>query len=227
LEANSPLAISLASTTLIAAIVGAVASAVGLVFGARVTLKVERSRAAATSTLEAVRALVNYIAACELLAIEFGRLPPATWLDRQAERIPTGRAGWATGRIIERLVVGGRWDDLRDRYHVARAEVMLVSPINVITIVLRMDDLYAEWEEKRTPDLGKKWFDIREELRLTAQSTVDKGLGRPYRAGDPPIGGKTQATKTRRPDQEAPFPRLVKDFRAFRRERRERELVSS
>jgi hypothetical protein len=168
----------------ITAIVGATASFVGLVVGACMTLKVERDRRTAEARSDLTRALAKYMQACELVSVEIAQLPAPSWIERQVDRIPSRRIGFATQRALSRVVFGRRLEQVRDLYQEARAEVVLLAPIVVIGIALQMDDLFREWEENRTPDWVHKWSALRDELRLTAQTTVDAQLGRAYRAGE-------------------------------------------
>jgi hypothetical protein len=171
----------------VAAIVGAAGSFVGLLTGAGVTLKVERDRRTAEHDGELTKALIDYIGALELVAIEISDLPAPSRLEQRLDRIPEGRVGFAARRLLQRVVLGRRYEEVIDLYHSARAEVLLLAPIEMIGQVIALDELLGEWEKERTPELRSRWLTQRDTFRLTAQSTVDKYQGRPYRAG-----GKTK-----------------------------------
>jgi hypothetical protein len=213
--------VSTAATAIIAAVVGALASLAGVIIGGRITLRIEREQATSAARSELAAALARYMAACDLVSTEISSLPARSWIERQLDRIPNRRIGWAAQRLLARIVIGDRWEKLQDRYWDAYAGVVLLAPTNVISIALRVEDLFAAWEHDRAPgaEWARQWVELQQELRLTAQMTADDGLGRPYRAGErqlvPP-----RPLNSRRRDEEAPIPLLVKDFAAFLRERR-------
>ena len=174
---------TLASSDGVTAIVGAVASFVGLLVGAGVTLKVEHDRRATEAKSDLTRALAKYMQACELVAIEIAELPESSWMERQVDRVPSRRIGFMVQRLMKRLVFGHR-EQVTDLYQGARAEVVLLAPIVFIGLTLRVEELFHDWEESRSRHWIERWVTLRDELRLTAQSTVDAGLGRPYRTGE-------------------------------------------
>jgi hypothetical protein len=72
---------------------------IGVVIGAYATRRAARAGAEKADhrarQAELHRALAGYIAATELVAVELASLPPASWLERQVDRIPRRRIGFS------------------------------------------------------------------------------------------------------------------------------------
>lgn len=124
---------------------------IGVGIGAWATSRVTRKSESAVQRTEVTRALANYMAAAELIAVELGSLPEHSRVERIVDRWtrPQRRIGWTTQRLLERAVFGQRWDELRHRYQQARAELVLVAPIQIIGIVSRIDDVFVTWRDER------------------------------------------------------------------------------
>jgi hypothetical protein len=75
---------------------------------------------------------------------------------------------------------------------------VLLAPVEVIGLVRRVDDFFAEWDLDRAADMPKRWSDLSDEIRLVAQRTVDEQRGRPYRAGEPRINAAPKPTRWKR-----------------------------
>jgi hypothetical protein len=177
-----------ASSDLVTGIVGAVASLAGVAVGGFVTLKVAREGQRDAQRGELSRALAGYMQAAQLIAFEMASMPKSTWLERQLDRLPTGRVHFFFNRLLARLIFGRRHDELRERYYRASAEAVLIAPIGVIGLVREIEAFFNDWERHPdSADMPRRWADLAERLRLTAQTTLDEGRGRPYRAGEPPI----------------------------------------
>lgn len=106
-------------------------------------------------------------------------------------------------RLLERAAVGRRWDELKRRYQQARAELVLVAPIQIIALIRRTDDFFGRWQDERGDNMRRKWSQLSQELRITAQATLGEARGWPYRAAEPPINAKQQEPTHRRTGQGA------------------------
>jgi len=176
------------TNTLEAVLVGA-GPLVGVVIGAWGTARIANAADKRQHRGEITRALANFMAAAELVAVELGSFPADSWLEQWVDRRfpPQRRIGSFVQRLMYRAAFGQRLDDLRRQYQQARAEVVLIAPIQVIGLVTRIDDFLLRWADERGPHMGREWETLSDELRLTAQTTVDQGGGRPYRAGEQPM----------------------------------------
>jgi hypothetical protein len=178
----------IASSDVVAGLIGALGSLAGVAVGGFVTLKVTREGRTDAQRGELSRALAGYMQATQLVAFEMASMPRSTWLERQVDRLPTGRIHFFFNRLLARLIFGRRHDELRERYYRASAEVVLIAPIEVIGLVREIEAFFNDWERHPdSADLPRRWADVAERLRLTAQSTLDEGQGRPYRAGEPAV----------------------------------------
>lgn len=160
----------------------------GVAVGGFVTIKVAREGQRDALRGELARALAGYMQATQLIAFEMASMPKTTRLERQLDRLPTGRIHFFFHRLLARVIFGRRHDELRERYYRASADVVLIAPIEVIGLVREIEAFFNDWE--RRPDskeMPRRWADLGERLRLIAQSTLDEGQGRPYRAGGPAI----------------------------------------
>jgi hypothetical protein len=135
------------------------------------------------------RALARYMAAIELVTVELGSRPEASWFERQVDRLPRGRAFFFFNSLFARLVFGDRHERIRAEHQRARAEVVLLAPVEIIGLTMEVEEFFLEWQDHRGSDFGARWVELRDRVRLVAQRTVDEGLGRPYRAGETTVQG--------------------------------------
>jgi hypothetical protein len=133
-------------------------------------------------------ALAAFMQACELVAFEIADIPAPTWFERQIDRLPRGRFYFFGNRLLARLVFGNRHHSVRSQYFRASADLVLVAPVNIISLALQCDDFFVKWQNAPSREMEIEWTTLREQVRLEAQRAVDRGLGRPYRAGEEPIG---------------------------------------
>ena len=184
----SPTLITVDTTSTLETVLAFLGPPVGVIIGAGATRLTIRNSARdaqqSANRIELQRALARYIAATELVAIEILSLPASSWIERQADRIPRRRIGFFFNSVAARMVFGRRHDDLRAEYQRARADVVLIGPIEIIGLTMKVDEFFVEWEARRTRDFQQRWSALRDEIRLIAQRTVDEGRGRAYRAGE-------------------------------------------
>lgn len=129
----------LASSDTITGLVGGLGTLAGVVVGGFITLKVARESQRGTKRTELARALAGYMQATQLVAFEMSSMPKSTWLERQIDRVPTGRIHFFINRLLARMIFGQRHDELRERYYRASAEVVLIAPIEMIGLVREID----------------------------------------------------------------------------------------
>lgn len=199
----------------------------GVIVGAVGSWRVARSRDTKTEKLELTRALANYMAAAELVAVELDSFPEDSWLEKKIDQwLPVPRRGIAfTQRILARLAFGRQHEELRLRYQQARAELVLIAPIEIIVVVTRIDEFFIEWQTDRGEEMKRKWVGLSDGLRLTAQLTVDKGRGRPYRAGQPPTSSAPETARGWRKTK--PAGGFVRPASSPHRQRRSLWVISS
>jgi len=92
--------------------------------------------------------------------------------------------------MLERLVTGSRFSQLRADYYRSRAALTLVAPISIIGQVLEIDGALIAWQAATNAtelsDHARRWHDLSERLRIAGQTTVDAGMGRSYYEGEAP-----------------------------------------
>lgn len=89
------------------------------------------------------------MSASEMIAIEIRGLPAPSRLERQVDRLPMRRIGWVGQAVLGRMAFGRRWDDLRRNFSQAKAELLLVAPVEMIGLVLRVEDHIAAWDQRK------------------------------------------------------------------------------
>lgn len=180
-----------ASSGAVTGLAGAVGTLAGVAVGGFVTIKVARESQRDVQRGELSRALAGYMQATQLIAFEMASMPKSTWLERQVDRLPTGRIHFFFNRLLARMIFGQRHDELQERYYRASAEVVLIAPIEVIGLVREIEALFNDWERHAgSTDMPRRWSNLSERLRLVAQSTLDEGQGRPYGAGESAINAR-------------------------------------
>lgn len=191
--------ITIETTSTLETILTFVGPLVGVGIGLWGSNRVAKATDRRSERVEITRALANYMAAAELVAVELGSFPEDSWFERKIDHyVPQSRRiGSFVERVMLRIAFGTRLDELRRGYQQARAELVLVAPIRIIGIVSQVDDLFIEWQTTRSDEMKRKWMDRSNGLRLEAQATVDEGRCRPYRAGEAPINGRQVGRRER------------------------------
>lgn len=161
---------------------------IGVAIGAWGSARVVNGADRRAQRVELTRALASYLSAAELVAVELAAFPETSWFERQVDRLPKQRRlGFFMQTLIMRLAFGRRHDDRRKLYQDAKANVVLVAPIELIVTVSEVDDVLTAWQTERGPEVEQRWVEALDALRLVSQRTVDEGQGRSYRAGEPPL----------------------------------------
>jgi len=175
----------------------------GAIIGAAATLAAsslrgrQDERAQASSQREAVRkelrdALAAHLGAANQLAGELATLPPSqpSFTDKIFDRLLGERAGF----LVSRSLFGRHYDAIVDRFFTADAALRLLAPIEVLAHMNDVERLLAQWDDDGNPSHEQEWADLRDRLQLVYQRTTDEGRGRPYRAGEEPLGGGSSNT---------------------------------
>jgi hypothetical protein len=180
--------VTVETTSTLETILASAGPLIGVAFGAWGSWRLARSADKKAQRTQIARAFANYIAATELVAVEMSSFPPESRIERQVDRLwPQRRIGFFVNTVLARLAFSDRHYEVRRQYQQARAELVLLAPIEVIALVGNVDDFFLEWSTKRGPEMDRRWLELRDEIRLVGQRTVDEQRGRPYRAGEPPM----------------------------------------
>lgn len=175
----------MASIALEVGIIGAAASLLGVATGGFITWKIARDDRAAMGTASLGRSLSAYLVAIDAVAFELVRTPNTTRFERRLDSLPKGRMHDLGNRFVERVIVGRRFDEVRERLWSARADLQLAAPIEILALLSEVDDFMAEWQRDGNSDERHKgWIELRGRVGLRVRSMVEGNAGRPYRAGD-------------------------------------------
>jgi hypothetical protein len=120
---------------------------------------------------------IDYFAAADRLANQYAQLPPVseTWVHRGIDRLLGKRGATMRARMMNRPVIGDRWEALTDDFLRASARFRLAAPAGLQTSIDEVTALIAEWSTNTGPGRLKDWRQKRRALETEFRARVHPG----------------------------------------------------